>query len=387
MFKKQPKQILGNLPVPPAPKAGVGRSFWRILWAGLPSLLFKLVVLTRHKLYDSRIFRSEKGALPCIVIGNLTVGGTGKTPHVKALLEALRLSSQSPDAPTTRWAVLSRGYRRSTKGFRWVGAQSKASEVGDEPLEIALRFPKITVAVCESRPEGVARIAAARHDPGEAEHLADAVLLDDAFQHRALRPDLSIVLVDVKQPVDLDAMLPLGRLRDLPSRLSAADVVILTRCERQLVKGDLRLWRDRLGVHRDQLLLHTAMRPKGLKDMRTKRFAAWPRRAVLVSGIANPQSFVEFVENGCRISARFIYPDHHPFSAEDLDAWRSELAQEAEAIITTEKDAARIRELDGARDLSILVVPVGVQFLDEHGIDQLVGKIQSAVAQRQAHSV
>lgn len=382
MFKNKSIQVLGNLTAPPAPKSGVGRSIGRVLWAGIPSWLFKLIVLTRHKLYDFGIFRAGKGALPCVVVGNLTVGGTGKTPHVKALLEALRLASQAPGAPATRWAVLSRGYRRTTQGFRWVNTDSKASEVGDEPLEISLRFPKITVAVCENRPEGVARIAA-EQSPGRS---ADAVLLDDAFQHRALTPDLSILLVDSQQPIDLDRMLPLGRLRDVPSRLKKADVVILTRCNKRLVKGDLRLWRDRLGVQRDQLLLHTAMRPQGLKNVRTQQLAEWPKRAVLVSGIANPDSFLEFTQNGCRSLAPFIYPDHYPFSAADLADWRLELSQGAEAVITTEKDAARIRELDGAEDLPLLVVPIGVEFLDDHGLDQLIEKIEFVVAQRRAHS-
>ncbi|MDG2425326.1 MAG: tetraacyldisaccharide 4'-kinase [Flavobacteriales bacterium] len=371
MFKNRPIPILGSLPPPPPPKAGAGRSGWRVLWAGLPSMLFKLVVLTRHKLYDFGLFKSEKGALPSIVIGNLTVGGTGKTPHVRALIEALELTDgDQPPANRTRWAMLSRGYRRNTNGFKWVESTSRASEVGDEPLEVAWRFPTLAVAVCENRPQGIATIA--------AEDRADAVLLDDAFQHRALQPDLSIVLVDVKQPVDIDRMLPLGRLRDVPKRLQAADVVILTRCNERLIKGDLRLWRDRLGLRTDQIMLHTAMRPKGLQNMYTKDLAAWPKKAAVVSGIARPKQFLDFVGAECSQVQEFVYPDHHPFTATDLEAWRRALNQGCEAIVTTEKDAARIREVDLDKSLPVFVLPIEVQFLDEGGIDSLVEQIRRA---------
>lgn len=322
----------------------------------------------RHRAFDFGLMRSKPGALPSVVLGNITVGGTGKTPHVMALLQAMTVRH-----PQRRWSILSRGYGRKTQGYLLVDREGSATEFGDEPLELARRFPGVPVAVCEDRLEGMASLQAAG--------LADAVLLDDGFQHRRLNPTFAIVLVDATQPIDRDHFLPRGRLRDLPERLSAAHAVIITRCQDALTKGDLRLWRHRLNLREDQLLLHTGTVPDGLRSLHTKRYAAWPRRSIAVSGIAHPAQFEFGLARNCKVVRHFAYPDHHPFSTDDVREWQAALsdAEDDTAIITTEKDAARIRGLEGASALPILVMGLKVTWWDEDALNAMLTSIEERV--------
>ena len=355
-----------NTSPPTGPTATVRRDRW--WWAPVAGL-FRWAVGMRHRAFDYGLARSKPGALPSVVLGNITVGGTGKTPHVKALLQALEGT-----IPDRRWAILSRGYGRRTKGFLLVERDGTAEQFGDEPLELARRFPKHAVAVCEDRLGGLAALK-------EAE-VADAVLLDDGFQHRRLDPTYAIVLVDTTQPIDRDHFLPRGRLRDLPSRLQDADAVILTRCTDVLTKGDLRLWRHRLHLRPDQLLLHTGTMVDGLRNMHTKRYASWPFRCIAVSGIAQPGQFEASLSHQCRVMRHFAYPDHHAFKTGDLAEWSAALsdpALKAEAIITTEKDAERIRSIDGAAGLPILVMGMQVKWWDEDALTALLTSISQRV--------
>ena len=295
-------------------------------WAPL-AWIFRCVVKLRHLAYDTGLRHSKKGALPSVVLGNITVGGTGKTPHVIALTQALL-----DRHPERRWAILSRGYGRKTKGFLKVERDGTPEEFGDEPLELARRFPKQTVAVSEDRRAGLEAIRASR--------TADAVILDDGFQHRRLEPTYSIVLADTTQPIDRDYFLPRGRLRDLPQRVQRADAVVLTRCTDTLTKGDLRLWRHRLHLRPDQLLLHSGTMVDGLRNLHTKRYAAWPRACIAVSGIANPLQFEASLGRNCAVVRHFAYPDHHVFTPQELVQWKEAMTSEGnpiEAIITTEK--------------------------------------------------
>lgn len=320
-------------------------------------------------MFDVGVRSSRAGALPTVVLGNITVGGTGKTPHVGALLQALGAAD-----PGRRWGILSRGYGRKTKGFLEVDKAGAPAEYGDEPLELARRFPAIPVAVSEDRLAGLEEMKAAGR--------TDAVLLDDGFQHRRLAPTYSIVLVDATQPVDRDHFLPRGRLRDVPSRLTAADAVIITRCDDALTKGDLRLWRHRLHLGADQLLLHTGYKVEGLRNMYTKRYAAWPRRCIAVSGIAHPSQFESTLSRNCTVQQHFAYSDHHMFTEEEVNGWRAALgAGDAppEAIITTEKDASRMRAMELPEDLPILVLGMQVLWWDEEALTGLLTSIRQRV--------
>jgi len=338
-------------------------------WWTLPAGLFGWSVRLRHWMFDAGLRSSRKGALPTVVMGNITVGGTGKTPHVGALLQALGASD-----PGRKWGILSRGYGRQTKGFLEVDKAGSPAEFGDEPLELARRFPANAVAVSEDRLAGLEAMQAAGG--------VDAVLLDDGFQHRRLSPTYAIVLVDATQPVDRDHFLPRGRLRDVPSRLSAADAVIITRCEDALTKGDLRLWRHRLHLGADQLLLHTGSKIEGLRNLNTKRYASWPRRCIAVSGIAHPSQFEMTLSRNCTVTQHFAYPDHHPFTTKEVGEWKAALGADnapPEAIITTEKDASRIRALELPEDLPILVLGMQVLWWDEEALTDLLTSIRQRV--------
>jgi tetraacyldisaccharide 4'-kinase len=327
------------------------------------------VVSLRHLLYDHGLRASRKGALPSVVLGNITVGGTGKTPHVIALIQAL-----SERQPERRWAILSRGYGRKSKGFLVVERDGTPEEFGDEPLELARRFPKQTVAVSEDRRAGLEAI----RNSGTT----DAVILDDGFQHRRLDPTYSIVLADTTQPIDRDHFLPRGRLRDLPQRLQAADAIVLTRCVDALTKGDLRLWRHRLRLRPDQLLLHSGTMVDGLRNLHTKRYAAWPRACIAVSGIAHPLQFESSLARNCKVMQHFAYTDHHLFTPDELKEWQAALNHAEypiEAIITTEKDASRIRDMEGASDLPFLVMGMQVKWWDEDALQSLLTSIETRV--------
>ena len=332
-------------------------------------MLFRWAVTVRHFAYDNGLLRSRGGALPTVVLGNVTVGGTGKTPHVIALMQAL-LDRQ----PQRRWAILSRGYGRKTKGYLRVERDGTPETYGDEPLELARRFPRSTVAVSEDRLAGL-------KDIGES-GTADAVILDDGFQHRRLNPTYSIVLADTTQPIDKDHFLPRGRLRDLPERLRAADAVILTRCNDVLTKGDLRLWRHRLRLRPDQLLLHTGTMVDGLRSLHTKRYAAWPRACIAVSGIAHPLQFESSLSRNCKVIHHYAYSDHHVFTPNELEEWKASLANPttpADAIVTTEKDASRIRAMEGAQELPLLVMGMQVKWWDEDALQSLLTSIEARV--------
>ena len=357
-----------SLPAGDRAATSVLRDRW--WWAPLAAL-FKAGVHLRHAAYDRGLLKQKEGALPTVVLGNVTVGGTGKTPHLKVLLQKLMDRGQGE-----RWAVLSRGYGRTSKGFHRVERTGTPAEFGDEPLELARRFPGVPVFVCEDRLEGLKRIA----ETG----LADAVVLDDGLQHRRLKPTISLMLVDTTQPVDRDHFLPRGRLRDLPIRVPEADAVILTRCPSPYTKGDLRLWRHRLRMKPAQPLLHTGTQVDGLRAMKTKRYAGWPASCIAVSGLANPAQFEHQLSRQCRVLSHFAYPDHHTFTEDDLREWAASLQKETagrrpEAIITTEKDAERIRPLTAAADLPILVVTLKIQWWDEEPLDALLSSLRRKV--------
>ena len=358
-----------NASLSPAAPTTVLRDRW--WWAPVASL-YRWGVRCRHWAYDRGLRRSKEGALPTVVLGNVTVGGTGKTPHLKVLLR--KLMDQEKDI---RWAVLSRGYGRKTQGFLRVDREGTPQDFGDEPLEVARKFPGVPVYVCEDRLQGLEQIAQSG--------LADAVLLDDGLQHRKLRPTVGIALVDTTQPVDRDHFLPRGRLRDLPERIQEADAVILTRCPAALTKGDLRLWRHRLHLTADQPLLHTGTRPDGLRAMASKRYAGWPMRCIAVSGIAQPAQFEAQLSRNCRVLHHFAYSDHQSFTPDHVAEWRAALerpddrGQLPEAIITTEKDVERIRPLAEAADLPILVLHLHIHWWDEEALGGLLSTVRQRV--------
>ena len=192
------------------------------------ALLYKAGVTFRHRLFDWGILKSEKFDIPVICIGNITVGGTGKTPMAEMVIAYM--------SQMHRVALLSRGYGRRTKGYLEVKADSRYRDVGDEPLQIKLKFPDTVVAVCEKRADGIRRICAEHPD-------VDLIVMDDGFQHRYVEPKVNIVMIDATRPVQHDRMLPLGTLRDLPEELHRAHYFVVTKCPEKMAPIDRRILR------------------------------------------------------------------------------------------------------------------------------------------------
>jgi tetraacyldisaccharide 4'-kinase len=333
-----------------------------------------LVLKTRHFMYDHGLRKVHTADVPTICVGNITVGGTGKTPHTEMLLRTL---AQDADWGAKNIAVLSRGYKRKTRGFQQVVADGTAKEYGDEPLQIKRKFPFITVAVDKSRKQGCSFLSnpelvktskkgrRCRHKDFPK---ADLIILDDAFQHRALKPAVSIVLVDYNRPVFKDHLMPMGKLRDLPERISAADIVIVSKCPSFVDAWERSKWKQALGIREDQHIFFTtigydhsqAVFPEG--DPRY----LYTQRLILFSGIANDKPLRNYLSDSYKIVRHFDFPDHHKFTKTDISTINSAArAFPTSVIMTTEKDCQRVRDCRAVPDTlkqRMFYAPIKVNF-------------------------
>ena len=322
----------------------------------LPAQLYGLVIRVRHRLYDVGILPSKEGALPTLVLGNLTVGGTGKTP----LTERLVLDLEAVLGRGTV-GILSRGYGRDTSGFQWVTPESTSAEAGDEPVMLARKLPHAAVAVCEDRLEGLERM--------RAEHPELRwVVCDDAFQHRALKPTLSMLLIDSTQPIASDRLLPAGRLRDVPERALAADAIIVTRLDD--VHGDLRA---------KYVPAFPVNQPVFGTHMETDPLLAWPgdvpcangdrnaspdrrERILAVAGISRPERFMDRLAERFQVVRREAFSDHQAFTTNDFKRWKRIVdSDRLHALVTTEKDVVRM-PMDGIPGVAIRYEPMHAEW-------------------------
>ena len=318
--------------------------------------MYRLWLKLRHLAYDKGWKKSVRPAKPTICVGNVTVGGTGKTPHVEMILKYLSVSDKWGFRPI---AVLSRGYKRKSKGFQIVKADSSASFAGDEPLQMARKFPAVTVAVCKDRVEGCAKLD------------ADLIILDDAFQYRRLIPSLSIVLVDFNRPSFEDRLLPWGRLRDLPSRILKADIVIVTKCPAGIDSWTRQEFRRKLSLRPEQKLFFTSIKyaaPEPVFPEADPRYTYAPR-VVLVSGIANDAPLRSYLSDTYKIAKRLSFPDHHRFTKGDIRSISAAVKENPTAcIMTTEKDAQRLRDARKVPDAlkqRLFYLPIEAAFVTE----------------------
>jgi tetraacyldisaccharide 4'-kinase len=315
----------------------------------------------RHFLYDQRLIRSKEGALPTVVLGNLTVGGTGKTPLTELLVHEMEKIVGSGTV-----GVLSRGYGRKTKGFRWVKTTDKVADVGDEPLMLRRKLTLAAVAVCEDRITGLRRM---RKECPEMKW----VVCDDALQHRSLIPTLSILVIDATQPIGKDQLLPLGRLRDLPSRMSRFDAAIATRLDTR-VGGAMETALKESGWPLHHVHFGTSMRPMPLlsypsgnptSDGRADAPPSQRERILAVAGIARPDRFMERLTERFQVVRREVFSDHGTFSKKDTKRWRVITESDRlQALVTTEKDVTRLdgMQIDG---LDIRYEPIQAQLIPQ----------------------
>lgn len=299
---------------------------------------YALVLWLRHLLFDRGLRKSYSFDTHSISVGNVTVGGTGKTPMVAFLLDHFLRSR-----PGQTVAVLSRGYKRKGNNFRYVTTADRPALVGDEPLQLKRNFPQALVAVDTDRVAGMMRLR--RDHPA-----LGLVLLDDAFQHRRLRPTHQVVLARYQRPPRQDALLPFGRLRDLPGRCARAQAVVVTKCPPPGEADSQGLRLDRrfrfpvptFFTYLDYGELCPVFPPE--PDQGPWREALEAPQVIALSGIAAPEPFVEYLQRSYQVLKHFRFADHHAFTPLDMMKVRSLLLDcDKLALITTEKDAMRLR--------------------------------------------
>jgi tetraacyldisaccharide 4'-kinase len=335
-------------------------------WLLFPfSLLYGLVVVIRNWLYDAGIFKSRPFSIPVISVGNLEVGGAGKSPMTEYLIRLFK--------DDHKIATLSRGYGRETGGFVLANANSTAAEIGDEPAQFKHKFPDITVAVCENRVKGIDQL----------KHAHNLIIMDDAYQHRAVKPGISVLLFDYGKIKEPHLLLPAGDLREPFNGRWRADILIVSKCPGELsVEQQARIAAE-LEPLPYQYLFFTSIAYQPLQDL-TGKVAAVNIEAdttvFLLTGIANPEPLLHHIRNRTQSIIHHKYPDHHRYSLKNI----SKLAVEFNActaqkklIVTTEKDAQRLLERglqEAVKGLQVLVVPIVTEFLDVGGpqFDNLV---------------
>lgn len=354
-------------------------------------MLYRLILKTRHFLYGKGIKKSFKADVPTICVGNISVGGTGKTPHTEMLL---RMLLESDEWGGKNIAVLSRGYKRSSKGFQQVTREGSAAMFGDEPLQIKKKFPTVTVAVDKNRIEGCRFLAHPEllENKRKGKKIwnrnfppADLIILDDAFQYRRLRADMNIILVNYNRPIFEDKLLPFGRLRDIPERIGEADVVIVTKCPSELSDWEKTRFAYKLGVGdfstskcegknskgRTQAILFSTVDYCGQEAVFSTADPRYfySKKLMMVTGIANDKPLQNYLSDYYRIFKRLCFPDHHRFSRSDIRKISSTIkANPTASIATTEKDAQRIldcRFVPQTIMARMFYVPIKVELLSE----------------------
>ena len=298
--------------------------------------------------------------MPTICIGNITVGGTGKTPHTEYLIRLLKKKF--------RTAVLSRGYGRESKGYIKAAPMATMSQIGDEPFQIKNKFHDIDVAVCEKRVKGIELLAAERPAP-------QVILLDDAFQHRYVRAGMNLLLTDYHRRFTHDFLMPVGRLREPASGKKRADIIIVTKCPENLSADEAVRIRKEMALQAGQKMFFTTFGygeayPLFPQSAPVVEQCLAGKPVLLVTGIAKPAPLRRFLEQTAASVTELAFPDHHNFTTIDLRRMSDALAslpQDA-VVVTTEKDAERLVEMSGLDNRlrrCLLVQPITVRFLFE----------------------
>lgn len=353
---------------------------------------YYITLKLRHFLFDHGIRKVSTCEVPTICVGNITAGGTGKTPHTEMILRTLL---KSDDWAYEDIAVLSRGHRRASGGFQIVSREGSVKEYGDEPLQIKKKFPGVTVAVDRHRvkgcdilchPDKLKTEKRARKCADAEIAPADLIVLDDAFQYRNLRAYYNIILVDYNRPIYKDSLLPFGRLRDLPERLGAADIIIVSKCPAYLEDEEKVRWAQALGLKdfdtvtckgtdkkgKEIILLFTTIWYSALQPIFEEADTryAYSQKLILFSGIAKDTPLRRYLSDEHKIVKRFCFEDHHTYTRYDIRKIMKAVREYPTAVVaTTEKDCQRILDFkDIPNDLKVRLfqVPIEVGFLSEH---------------------
>ncbi|MDR3706409.1 MAG: tetraacyldisaccharide 4'-kinase [Paludibacteraceae bacterium] len=345
------------------------------------SILYRMGVNFRNWMFDSNILKSKKYDLPIISIGNITVGGTGKTPHTEYILSLL--------SPFMRVAMLSRGYKRKTKGFVLADKKSNSQTIGDEPFQIKKKFKDVVVAVDGDRCRGIESLLSGVHGKE-----LGAIVLDDAYQHRYVEPGINILLTDFNRLITNDSLLPVGRLREPASNKKRANIVIVTKCPDTLKPIDIRVLSKELNLLPYQHLYFTRYiyndfipvfnEAKG--NIVTKNLLLKETYDILlVTGIVSQNDLALRLMKYANQLKSIEYPDHHNFTQKDLQEIEIQflsMENKNKIIITTEKDASRLMSNPNVSDTlkkSLFYIPIKVKFLfgeDKNFNEQILGYVR-----------
>lgn len=369
-------------------------------------MIYALILRLRHLFFDLGWAKSVPTEIPSVCVGNVAVGGTGKTPMTELIIKTLQdgeveaadseiygFCGVDVDFPQRRIAVLSRGYKRKTRGFQQVSCDGTTAQFGDEPLQIKRKYPMVTVVVDENRVEGASFLA----DPDRINALKprkkarilhpeflrpDIIILDDAFQHRKIKADGNIVLTTYDQPFSKDRLMPLGRLRDLRSRAFKADMIVVTKCPLYVGEAEKTEYAQQLGLKDYNPETCSALTPKGKRIkllfatmVNDRMLPVFPegdahyihsKMAIMVTGIANNTAFAGHMGDTYRIIASRDFGDHHNYSRSDIRLINEMAkANPLAVVVTTEKDAQRIKDAQVPEELKrrFFYEPVRTQML------------------------
>ncbi|MGB8706229.1 MAG: tetraacyldisaccharide 4'-kinase [Gillisia sp.] len=308
------------------------------------SLIYGLIVLVRNFLFDTQVIKSAQFQIPVICVGNLSVGGTGKTPMIEYLLTLL--------LPNHKTATLSRGYGRKSKGYRVLQENDHAGEVGDEPLQFKTKFPEAIVAVDEQRKRGISSLIATFNP--------EVILLDDAFQHRKVKAGLNILLTTYDKLYKNDFLLPTGDLREPVMGAQRASIVVVTKCSKNITLKERQRIKKKLQLKPSQKIFFSWIDYSRHVHSLSESFLinTWTdQKITLITGIANPSSLLKYLESLQIDYVHYNFPDHHIFTEQELKQFTS-----AEKILTTEKDFMRLKERIPQGNLYYL--PIKMKFIE-----------------------
>ena len=347
------------------------------------SWLYGIGVRVRNWMFNIGVLKSQSYDIPIIAVGNITVGGSGKTPHVEYLVNLLH--------DKLKVGVLSRGYKRKSRGYVLAGKDTPMSEIGDEPYQMRQKFDDIYVAVDKKRREGIDRMTS---DAATGD--VDVILLDDAYQHRYVKPGINILLVDYHRLIIYDKLLPAGRMREPQDGKSRADIVIVTKCPKDLKPMEFRVLKRAMDLYPYQELYFTTLQYETLKPLAggdRLPLGQLPKdiNILLLTGIASPQQMMMDLQPVSRNITPLTFGDHHQFTAADLERVNSTFASMAspKIIITTEKDATRLTNVGGLSDetrQNIYALPIRIRFMLE-GEEEFNNKIISYVRKNSRNSI
>ena len=319
------------------------------------ALLYGCIVYCRNWMFNKNFFKSVGFNIPIICVGNLSLGGTGKSPMVEYILSIL--------SDDYKIATLSRGYKRKTKGYALAGAQTTALEIGDEPMQFHIKYPNVSVAVCERRIEAIPQLIQ------DVPNLS-AIILDDAFQHREIIAGLNILLTDYSNLYCDDIFFPTGDLRDERRSANRANIIVVTKCPTNLTLEQRDDIIEKLYPEQHQSIFFTSIAydtPYHIYNPNEEWVLTLRDEVLLVCGIANPLPLKEYLHENTNTYYQISYSDHHIFSIEDLNDIKEKFDQitsKSKLILTTEKDAVRlVKYTEELNDIPLYVLPIKPHFL------------------------